>query len=64
MGTNGSRGNVASKLVISLDQDAAVDLALRAAAHGMSCAELAAVLLATIARDNLYNAVIDTDSNR
>jgi hypothetical protein len=60
----GSSGNCPRKLVISIDEETSLDLALRAAKHGMSCAKLAAALLETIAQDNLYNAVIDKDSGR
>lgn len=64
IGMTGSRGNWPRKLVISINEETSLDLALRAAKHGMSRAKLAAALLETIVHDDLYSAVIDNDSSR
>jgi hypothetical protein len=48
-------------LTISLPENVALDLQKEAVKTGLSQADLAVVLLEAIARDNLYDAVIDLD---
>jgi hypothetical protein len=48
-------------LAVKLSGDTAVLLQREAEKHGISPATFAALLLETIVRDNLYNAVIDQD---
>jgi hypothetical protein len=57
-----TKDNCARRLVITLAEETAFDLELHAAKKGMSRTNLAAALLEAIARDNLYNAVIDHDA--
>ena len=50
------------RLIIRLSEDVALDLQRQAKKKGMSQAELALALLDAIARDDLYDAVIDGDT--
>ena len=49
------------RLVVRLSEGVALNLQRQAKKRGMSQAELALALLDAIARDDLYNAVIDND---
>jgi hypothetical protein len=53
--------SVSKRLSFALSGDVAVRLQKRAGKKGMTTADLAAALLEAIVRDNLYDAVIDSD---
>jgi hypothetical protein len=54
-------GNVSKRLTISLPENIALELQKQADKKGVSQADLAIALFDAIARDNLYDAVIDRD---
>jgi hypothetical protein len=53
--------SVSKRLSFALSGDVAIRLQKRAEKKGMTTADFAAVLLESIVRDNLYDAVIDSD---
>jgi hypothetical protein len=55
------QSNLPRRLMIRLSEDVALDLQRQAKKKGMSQADLALALLDAIARDDLYDAVIDHD---
>jgi hypothetical protein len=55
------QSDIRRRLVVRLSEGVALNLQRQAKKRGMSQAELALALLDAIARDDLYNAVIDND---